>query len=229
MQMDFQSLIGTQKNFIFIGEAGSGKSELALNFAAQLQELSQKPVHFFDMDMTKPLFRSRDMEDRLTPTGIHVHYQEQFYDAPTIVGGVRPLLKDQEVFTVLDVGGDYIGARAIGGFQQEINRDDTAVYYVLNAFRPWSYDIDHIDVTMGKILGVSHIQLSKLRMVNNSNNGPQTTAEEFLAGTRRLTETIAPYATILFSSVKAELYNQVAPGLPMPVLPLTLYVTYPWD
>jgi len=226
--MDLKSLIGTQKNFVFVGEAGSGKSELALNFAAQLHELGEKPVHFFDMDMTKPLFRSRDVEDRLTATGIHVHYQEQFYDAPTVVGGVRLLLKDQEIFTVLDVGGDYIGARSIGGFQQELNREDTAIYYVLNAFRPWSYDIEHIDETMGKILGVSHIKLEKLNMVNNSNNGPQTTAEEFIKGTKRLEEALAPYSNILFSSVKDELYSQVARELSMPLLPLKLYLTYPW-
>jgi len=226
--MDLKSLIGTQKNFVFVGEAGSGKSELALNFAAQLHGLGERPVHFFDMDMTKPLFRSRDVEDRLTATGIHVHYQEQFYDAPTVVGGVRLLLKDQEIFTVLDVGGDYIGARSIGGFQQELNREDTAIYYVLNAFRPWSYDVEHIDETMGKILGVSHIKLEKLNMVNNSNNGPQTTAEEFIKGTKRLEEALAPYASILFSSVKDELYSQVAQELSMPLLPLKLYLTYPW-
>ncbi|MBP2652111.1 MAG: hypothetical protein H6Q74_2936 [Firmicutes bacterium] len=201
--MDLKSLIGTQKNFVFIGEV--------------------------DMDMTKPLFRSRDVEDRLTATDIHVHYQEQFYDAPTVVGGVRPLLKDQGNFTVLDVGGDYIGARSIGGFQQELNREDTAIYYVLNAFRPWSYDIEHIDETMGKILGISHIKLEKIHMVNNSNNGPQTTAGEFLEGTKRLEKALAPYATILFSSVKEELYSQVARELSMPLLPIKLYLTYPWQ
>ncbi|MBP2654641.1 MAG: hypothetical protein H6Q73_2210 [Firmicutes bacterium] len=227
--MDLKSLIGTQKNFVFIGEAGSGKSEIALNFAAELHALGEKPVHFFDMDMTKPLFRSRDVEESLTATGIHVHYQEQFYDAPTVVGGVRLLLKDQEIFTVLDVGGDYIGARSIGGFQQELNREDTAIYYVLNAFRPWSYDIEHIDETMGKILGVSHIKMEKLHMVNNSNNGPQTTAEEFLEGTKQLEKAIAPYASILFSCVHDELYSQVARELSMPLLPIKLYLTYPWQ
>lgn len=67
----------------------------------------------------------------------------------------------------MDVGGDHIGARAIGGYAPKLNKDNTIVYYVLNAYRPWSNDIDHIDGTLGQILGVSHIQLGKLHMVNN--------------------------------------------------------------
>lgn len=34
------------KNFVFVGEAGSGKSEIALNFAHYLLEHSDKQVHF---------------------------------------------------------------------------------------------------------------------------------------------------------------------------------------
>ena len=44
----------SSSNVVFLGEAGSGKSELALNFAQALAELGGKPVHFFDLDMTSP-------------------------------------------------------------------------------------------------------------------------------------------------------------------------------
>ena len=42
----------SSSNVVFLGEAGSGKSEIALNFAQALAELGGKPVHFFDLDMT---------------------------------------------------------------------------------------------------------------------------------------------------------------------------------
>ena len=41
----------SSSNVVFLGEAGSGKSEIALNFAQALAELGGKPVHFFDLDM----------------------------------------------------------------------------------------------------------------------------------------------------------------------------------
>ncbi len=40
------------KNFVLLGEAGSGKSEIALNLAAHLAQCQPLPVHFFDLDMT---------------------------------------------------------------------------------------------------------------------------------------------------------------------------------
>ena len=59
-----------KKNFVFLGEAGSGKSELAVNFARQLARRTQREVHFFDLDMTKPLFRSRDAAGELEQAGV---------------------------------------------------------------------------------------------------------------------------------------------------------------
>lgn len=224
----FRSLIGTNHNFIFLGEAGSGKSEVSINFAMLLKKIGNKPVHYFDMDMTKPLFRSRDVLDELEKAGIIFHHEEQFMDAPTIVGGVNLLLKNPDVYVVMDVGGDYIGARSIGGYAPKINQSGTIVYYVLNAYRPWSDNIDHIDETLGKILGVSHIELGKLHMVNNPNNGLSTTKKEFLEGHKRMSEIVNPYIAVEFACVKEELYDEVKDLTDVPLLPIHLYLTYPW-
>ena len=108
------SFLPHKKNFVFVGEAGSGKSEIAINFARRMTALTDKQVHFFDLDMTKPLFRSRDAAASLEESGVIVHFMEQFMDAPTLVGGVNPLLRDENAVVIMDVGGDHIGARSIG-------------------------------------------------------------------------------------------------------------------
>lgn len=223
-----KNLIGDHVNFVFIGEAGSGKSEVAINFAGWLLELGDKPVHFFDMDMTKPLFRSRDVREQMEEMGILFHHEEQFMDAPTVVGGVNNLLRDENCYVVMDVGGDDIGARSVGGYAPKLNKDITIVYYVLNAYRPWSNDIDHIDETLGRILGVSHIQLGKLHMVNNPNNGLTTTSKEFVEGNRKMAEMITPFIGVDFSCVREELYEEVKDQSDSPVFPIHLYLTYPW-
>lgn len=220
--------VGDQvKNFAFVGEAGSGKSELAISFARYLAAQGRQ-VHFFDLDMTKPLFRSRDAAAVLEEAGVMVHFQEQFMDAPTLVGGVGPLLRDKEATVIMDVGGDHIGARSLGGFAPMLNRPDAAVFYVVNAYRPWSDTIDHIDETLGKILGVSHIQLKQLYMVSNPNNGHTTTAQEVLEGHRRTVELVGEYIPVSFACVREELLDQVAPLLEVPVFPLRLTLAYPW-
>lgn len=228
MKEFMRQCIKDRTNFVFLGEAGSGKSEIAINFARYLTELGDKPVHFFDMDMTKPLFRSRDMVLQMEEMGIVCHHEEQFYDAPTMVGGVNLLLKDEESYVVLDVGGSDIGARAIGGYAPKINQKNTIVYYILNAFRPWSADIEHIDGTLSAVLGVSHVQLGQVHMVNNPNNGITTTPEEVVEGLKRMREMVAPYMEMDFACVKEELYETVKEQVQGKLMPIKLYLTYEW-
>ncbi|WP_419726438.1 hypothetical protein [Terrisporobacter petrolearius] len=227
--INFNKLIPANiKNFVFLGEAGSGKSEIAVNLAMDLAKHSNKKVHFFDMDMTKPLFRSRDLDEELRKAGVELHYEEQFMDAPTLVGGVNRLLKDQDSIVIMDVGGDYIGARSIGGFAPRLNSEDTVIYYVLNAMRPWSYDIEHIDGTLGQVLKVSHINLTQIKLIDNPNNGVTTTADEYLKASRKMVETVTPYMPIEFSCVNEDLYDAVNKHAKLPLVSIHLYLTYEW-
>lgn len=227
--MDFLKQVAKEKtNFIFVGEAGSGKSEIAINFAKYLSDLGNKECHLFDMDMTKPLFRTRDLDKKIEEMGITFHFEEQFYDAPTMVGGVNRLLKDENSYVVMDVGGDHIGARSVGGYAPQINKENTVVYYVLNSYRPFSYDIEQIDRTLGEILGVSHIKLDQLRFISNPNLGHATKASEVVEGHKEMSKIVSPYVKVDFLSVKDDMYKEVKEEVEIPVLPIKLYLTYEW-
>lgn len=227
-QRIINGLLPEKKNFVFVGEAGSGKSELSVNFARRMVSMTQKPVHFFDLDMTKPLFRSRDAAASLEQAGVIVHFMEQFMDAPTLVGGVNPLLRDENAIVIMDVGGDHIGARSIGGFAPRLNQPDAAVFYVINPYRPWSDSIDHIDETLGKILGMSHIRLTQLTLVSNPNNGLETTAREVVDGHRKTVCMVGEYIPVSFCCAREELAEEVATAIDVPVFPLRLELLYPW-
>ena len=215
-------------NFVFIGEAGGGKSEIAINLALALAKKGDKPVHLYDLDMTKPLFRSRDQAAFLSENGVNFHFETQFYDAPTMVGGVNRLMRDKSCYTVLDVGGDYIGARSIGGYASLLNAPDPVVWYVINPYRPWPMDLDHIDKVLGQVLGVSHVQLDRLRILGNPNLGPETSADEVAAGAQKLTEMLGQYKSIDFFVVRRELAELVQGRLPGPIFPIDLMLTYEW-
>ena len=45
MQSVLKNMLKTKKNFVFVGEAGCGKSELAINFALNMAKISDMPVH----------------------------------------------------------------------------------------------------------------------------------------------------------------------------------------
>ncbi len=225
--MDLTAAVGDRSNYIFLGEAGCGKSEIAVNLALKLAAQGKRPVHFFDMDMTKPLFRARDAARLLTDAGVTVHFEEQFMDAPTLVGGPAVLLRDAGCYTILDAGGDYIGAWAVGVFASLLRGEDTAALYIVNSFRPWSMELKHIDGVLSEVLGAAHLPLERLTFVGNPNLGVATTETDVREGLRRLHSTLGTCVPIPFACVREELWPMEDPETPL--VPIRLYFTYPWE
>lgn len=229
MEHILRELLKTKKNFVFVGEAGSGKSEIAINFALCAAKLTDKAVHFFDMDQTKPLFRSRDVAGRLETEGIVFHYEDQFFDAPTIPGGVRNHLADEGSVVILDVGGDHIGSRLIGAFSPFLNRPNTQNFFVINAYRPWSRDLVTIDGTMARVLGMARIDLANVSIMSNPNVGTSTTAEEVIAGNEQVKELIGEYLDVEYMCAMEHLCPEIQGKTDTPLLPIRLYLTYEWN
>lgn len=223
-----ENMLKNKNNFVFVGEAGCGKSELAINFALQFAKLSDKPVHFFDLDQTKPLFRSRDVQDLLEESGIIVHYQEQIFDAPTVPGGVKEQLLNDESIAILDVGGDHIGARIIGAFEALLNKDNCQNFFVINAYRPWSKDLISIDGTMARVLGIAHIQVENISIVSNPNLGIDTRADEIVDGHKKLEDMLSEYFKIDYLCALEALSQDVALQIKTPLIPIKLFLTYEW-
>lgn len=222
------AILAGKTNFILIGEAGCGKSEIALNLARYFAKHTDKAVHLFDMDMTKPLFRSRDLLGSYELKGIALHFEEQFYDAPTIVGGVRELLNDSNSFVVMDVGGDDIGARSIGGFMMNVKKESLCVLYVLNYYRPFCRDMEHIDQFLAEILAVSRLSVDDIHLVDNPNVGISTTAAETIEGSKNMNELISDYKKIEMTCIREDLAEELESKISGDVMPVHLHLTYEW-
>lgn len=223
------------KNFVFIGEAGCGKSELALNLAKDLAakiaagEIDATGVDLFDCDQTKPLFRSRDLEEEMAAAGVTVHYQDQHLDSPQAVGGIGPSMADDRRFTILDVGGDKNGAIMIGGYSGWTNNEATTAIYVVNPYRPWSKDIYAIDATLTSVLAASHIR--SYHILANPNLGHDTTAAEWLEGVQKAHEMLDPYTKIEALAVSKEIAREAILGLgdgdkDLPILKIRPMIDY---
>ncbi len=216
----------TGRRHVFLGEAGCGKSEIAVNLALRLAAGGER-VRFFDLDMTKPLFRSRELAEPLTRRGVEVCFAEQFMDAPTAVGGPARSLRE-DVVTILDVGGGEAGAAAVGQYAGLLRQVGAAVDYVINPFRPWSGTTERIDAVLSAVLDAAHWTLPELRLIGNPNLGPGTTPAEFLEGYRMLRQTVAPYKALDGFCAERAVADAVAGQIPEPVSPLDLWFQYPW-
>ncbi|MBQ6623603.1 MAG: hypothetical protein IJH57_03185 [Mogibacterium sp.] len=221
----FEELMDEKKNFVFIGEAGSGKSEIVLNVAAKLAERTGKAVDLFDLDQTKPLYRSRDMQAEFAKCGVTIHYQDQYLDAPVMVGGVRASLVSEN-YTLLDIGGGHQAAKFAGAYSDLLSKDDSAPVYIVNPYRPWTKSVDAIDATMKHILG--SMRLDHIYILGNPNLGYATTPEEFLEGIKRINELFDGYTHVNSACVRKDIYEEVKDKTGKSLVPIDLFLTYSW-
>lgn len=225
MDKNFGEVLKEKKNFLFIGEAGSGKSEIVLNVAAKLAKDTGKRVDLFDMDQTKPLYRSRDMADQFKELGVDIHYQDQFLDAPTAVSGVATSLLGDN-YTLMDIGGGSPAARMAGAYAHILKKEDSLPVYIINPYRPWTKSLESIDGTMSSILKA--VNLDYIYMLGNPNLGYHTTREDFLEGLDKMDTLLDGITTINSACVKKDVYEEVKDKTDRYLLPIELYLTYEW-
>lgn len=221
----FEQLMDEKKNFVFIGEAGSGKSEIVLNIAAKIAEKTGKPVDLFDLDQTKPLYRSRDMQNAFEEKGVTIHYQDQYLDAPVMVGGVRVSLVSDN-YTLLDIGGGHQAAKFAGAYADLLSKDDAVPVYIVNPYRPWTKSVDSIDGTMQHILG--SMRLDHIYILGNPNLGYTTSVNEFMGGLEKIDELFDGFTTVNSACVRREIFEEAQTMTDKSLVPIDLYLTYSW-
>ncbi len=221
------SILAGKRNIVFLGGTGSGKTEFALNLACDLAGCQPLPVHLFDMDQTKPLFRSRSACDALEEHGVTLHFNEQLLDAPTLVAGVRAALCDPGRIALLDVGGGEMGSRMVGGLSQLLNNDHTLVFYLVNPYRPWTASENGLLITMAEVLGGSRIQNAVFWA--NPTLGADTSSEECIAGLRQAQQLLPAGAKLSGACVHDTLMDAVQAHTALPLYPMRRFITEPWE
>ena len=224
--MELLSVIKEKKNFVLIGEAGSGKTEIALNLSLAIKGLdTEREVHFFDMDQTKPILRARDSADTLEKEGITLHFASQYLDTPVVASGVIEMLSREDAYVIMDVGGGSHGSHMIGQFSEYLMRENTEVFYIINPYRPWSSSRENIEKTMQRVLGDAHISATSI--VANPNFGHQTELDDILEGIKRVEEMFQD-VPIKFVAANEELSEEVKVNTSYFVFPLRLNTTIEW-
>ena len=97
---------------------------------------------------------------------------------------MRPIA-EKETQVVMDIGGDDQGAVALGRFaDQLIAGGDYDMFFVLNLYRPLTQTAEDALSVMREIEAACHLPFTGI--VNNSNLGEETTAEDVLATAREV-------------------------------------------
>ena len=173
-------MLNPRRVTIFCGHYGTGKTNVAVNYALYLRQTLGKSVRIADMDIVNPYFRTKDSEDRLNKAGIGLispHYANTNVDLPALPQELYGLFEFRDDYAVLDIGGDDRGAYALGRFTpmilEENNFDNL---FVANFYRPLTADVNDSLEVMREIEAASKIPFTGI--VNNSNLGSETTADD---------------------------------------------------
>lgn len=167
---------------IFAGHYGSGKTNLAVNYALALKKKGF-PVKIADLDIVNPYFRTKDSEKELAEAGIPLispAYANSNVDLPALPQELYSLVQRRDFHAVLDVGGDDRGAYALGRYTPYIlEENDYRMVFVANFYRPLTQTPEEALEVMGEIEMACGIRFTCI--INNSNLGGITTAEDIRA------------------------------------------------
>ncbi len=166
---------------IFAGHYGSGKTNIAVNYALHLAK-EGKSVCIADLDIVNPYFRTKDSEEELSAHGIRLispQYANSNVDLPALPAESYRLVQDKSCYGVMDIGGDDRGAYALGRFADFIKAEnDYRMAFVFNCHRPLTSTVEDTVEIMREIEDAAKIKFNCI--VNNSNLGVQTTAQTVL-------------------------------------------------
>jgi len=166
---------------LFAGHYGSGKTNIAVNYAIKLSEEGKK-VTIADLDIVNPYFRTKDSEDELRRAGIKVlssEFASSNVDLPALPQDIYSIIDDKTTFAVMDIGGDDRGAYALGRYAPSIlEENDYELFMVINKFRPLTSDVESTVEVMREIEQACSMKFTAI--VNNSNLGEETTEEDVL-------------------------------------------------
>lgn len=219
---------------VITGHYGSGKTNLAVNLALDLAA-DHGEVMLVDLDIVNPYFRSSDYASMLGQHGVRVispTFAGTTLDAPALSAEVGAAFETAGA-VIFDVGGDDVGATALGRYAGEIARIDHDMLYVVNRYRNLTGTPAEAAVLLAEIEHASHLKATGV--VNNSHLRDETTAQTVLDSLDFARETAALLGLPLrFTTVPERLAGELlgTPGAATHVenaYPIQIHVRTPWE
>lgn len=199
---------------LFAGHYGSGKTNIAVNYALCLAGQGL-PVTIADLDIVNPYYRTKDSMAELEAAGVRLissAFANTNVDVPAIPQQMYAVTEDKSRYAVLDIGGDDRGALALGRYTPAILEEgDYEMLFVANRSRPLTADPASAIEVMREIEKAGGIAFTGL--VNNTNLGPLTTVQtltDSLAWIEQISRGTG--LPVVMTTVEQGLYEQLPAG-----------------
>ena len=214
---------------LFAGHYGSGKTNLAVNYALSLARAGQKTL-IADLDIVNPYFRTRDSEDELSRAGVRIivsPYANSNVDVPALPQEMYAVTDDPSYRAVVDVGGDDRGALALGRLAPRLMKEnDCEMLFVVNFFRPLTQTPEAALQVLREVETASGMRFTGI--VNNSNLGALTTADDLLSTVSRAEDLSRLTGLPILATCAREDIQKEIPAETAKITPIRLHFRADW-
>ena len=212
---------------LFAGHYGSGKTNIAVNYALLLAAEGKK-VCIADLDIVNPYFRTKDSAEALQKAGVELispQFANSNVDLPALPAESYRLVQDKSVYGIMDIGGDDRGAYALGRFTPAIRQeDDFRMVFVANCYRPLTRTPEEALEVMREIEAACGLEFTDI--VNNANLGNETAPEHVLDAVPYMEELSRISGLPIFAHTAESNVAKALEGKLTPVLSLQLQEKY---
>lgn len=214
---------------IFAGGFGSGKSEIAVNFAIDMAVKSDRTV-LADLDVVNPFFASRDAREKLAGQNVKLIAPGgdlAFGDVPNLPTEIIALMR-QDNDLLIDLAGGEVGSLVVGYLSKlVIERGKYDFYLVVNPYRPFARDWRSLAELKKLLESVGLIKFTGI--ISNPNMVEETNIGLVLDGHRKVAEfAVKLELPVKFLTVDERLEGCLPPELKIIAKKINLYLRPSW-
>ncbi|MEI0558557.1 ATP/GTP-binding protein [Brachyspira intermedia] len=123
---------------IVCGHYGVGKTTFSINYSMYIRNHTSKDIYIADLDVVNPYFRSREHSSYLEEKNIKVigsYLPQSGADIPAVSAEVYSIFERKDIIGIIDMGGNSAGSLSFASFRNNVDIDETDVFFVFNANR----------------------------------------------------------------------------------------------
>ena len=217
---------------VIVGNYGCGKTEVAINLAIDQQHKGLK-VRLADLDLVNPYFRTREARKTLTAFGVEVLLPPEGMlqaDLPILVPQVAGAIRQSGDLTILDVGGEDVGATVLAALADAFQgrKQGVQTLQVVNPHRPTTDTPERCLAMRAAIESASGLNVNG--WIGNANLIDETTVDHLKQGYDFM-ERLAVLSglPLVFTTVAQELFDRMDDAdVRGPVLTIRRQLVPPW-